>query len=390
MNKKMREILSKINSKKELAKSYMDGETKDVEKASTLLAEIDDLQKEYEVEEKLYAMEKEDNEPSEEDTKAKKEVSAKEAFGATVKSFVKKAIDLEEGSNPVHVTVSEDISAEIEKLIEVGEELGNEIEWKPKNTLSGKDRVKARGQYTGFGSVEEGGKIPKAGAPKYNTIDWKVTKYGGYMPVTSELLEDSDADIANDMIDWLANECRVTRNNLVKAVIDEKDAIDLKNLDGIKKAVNVDLGSAFKAISKIVTNDDGLNYLDTLKDQNGRYLLNPDPTNSAKLQLRCGTTIIPVTVYSNDTLASNDTKAPFIIGSLKEGIRGYRRKELSLLSSNVAVVGEGEDQLNAYEQDLTLVRGITRLDAQMRDEKAFINGYIDLSAVATTNEEITG
>ena len=383
MNKKMREILTKINSKKELAKSYMDGENKDVEKASALLAEIDELQKEFEVEEKLYAMEKEDNEPSEEETKAKKEVSSKEAFGASVKNFVRKAIDLEEGANPVHVTVSEDISAEIEKLIEVEEDLANEIEWKTKNTLSGKDRVKTRGQYQGFGAVEEGGKIKKTGAPKYNTIDWKVVKYGGYMPITNDLLEDSDADIANDMIDWLANECRVTRNNIVKAVIDEKEAVDLKDLDGIKKAVNVDLGSAFKAISKIITNDDGLNYLDTLKDQNGRYLLNPDPTDSAKLQLRCGTTVIPVTVYSKETIASDGTKAPFIIGSLKEAIRGYKRKELTLLSSNVATVGTGDEALNAFEEDLTLMRGITRLDAEMRDENAFVNGYIDLANVTS-------
>ena len=51
MNKKMRDILSKINSKKELAKSYMDGETKDVEKASAILDEIDALEKEYAIEE---------------------------------------------------------------------------------------------------------------------------------------------------------------------------------------------------------------------------------------------------------------------------------------------------------------------------------------------------
>lgn len=388
MNKKMREILNKINSKKELAKSYMDGETKDVEKASSILDEIDELEKEYKVEEKLYAMEKDTNEPSDEEMKNKKEVSTKSAFGASVKSFVKKAIDLEEGSSPVHVTVPEDVSKEIERLIEVQEDLSNEIEWKLKKTLAGRDRVKARSQYTGFGAIEEGGKIPKAGAPKFNNIDWAVKKYGGYIPATNELLEDSDEDIANDMIDWLANECRVTRNNLVLAVVKEKEATDLRNFDGIRKAVTVTLGSAFRNISKIITNDDGINYLDTLKDNNNRSLLNPDPTNSAKFTLRCGTVVIPVVSYSNETIPSDGTKAPFIIGALKEGIRGYKRKELTLLSSNVAVVGEGDDQLNAFEEDLTLIRGITRLDSQMRDEKAFVNGYIDLAT--TTNEEITG
>ena len=247
--------------------------------------------------------------------------------------------------------------------------------------------MKVRGDYKGFGAVEEGGKIPKTGAPKWTTIPWKIVKYGGYMPVTNELLEDSDADVEAEMVNWLANEGRVTRNNLILAVVKKKEAVDLENLDGIKKAVTVTLGSKFKDISKIITNDDGINYLDTLKDENGRYLLNQDPTDSAKFTLRCGTTVVPVKAYSNETIPSDGTKAPFIIGALKEAVRGYRRKDLSLMSSNTAVVGEGEDALNAFEEDLTLVRGLMRLDTEMRDEKALVNGYIDLSATANAQVE---
>lgn len=388
MNKKMRELLTKINTKKEEAKAYMEGENKDIEKANSILDEIDALEKEYKVEEKLYKMEKEDNTPTDEDIKSKKEVTVKSAFGADVKKFVSKALDLGTGAAGVRAVVPEDISSEIERLIEIEEDLSNEIEWKSKKTLSGKDRVKLRSTYQGFGSIEEGGKIPKTGAPKFGTIDWKITKYGGYIPATNEMLEDSDEDIANDMINWLASECRVTRNKLVKAIIDTQPQTDLKNLDGIKKVINVTLGSTFKNISKIITNDDGLNYLDTLKDNNGRPLLNPDPTNTAKLQLRCGTTIIPITTYSLETLPNDGNKVPFVIGSLKEGIRGYKRKELSLLSSNTATVGSGEETLNAFEEDLTLIRGITRLDAEMRDTKAFINGYIELAEVTELTENI--
>ena len=45
MNKKMREILTKINEKKELAKTYMEGEEKDIEKASAILDEIESLKR---------------------------------------------------------------------------------------------------------------------------------------------------------------------------------------------------------------------------------------------------------------------------------------------------------------------------------------------------------
>ena len=152
-------------------------------------------------------------------------------------------------------------------------------------------------------------------------------------------------------------------------------------MDGIKKAVTVTLGSAYKDTSIIVTNDDGLNYLDTLKDSTGRPLLNPDPTNNANLSLRCGTVVVPIKSYSNKTIPSDGTKAPFIIGDLKEAIKFFDRKQLSLMVSNTAVVGSGDDALNAYEDDLTLIRGIEREDAQMRDEDALVNGYIQLASV---------
>ena len=48
---------------------------------------------------------------------------------------------------------------------------------------------------------------------------------------------------------------------------------DLAGINDIKKALNVTLGQAFKGTSKIITNDDGLQYLDTLKDNDAKYLL---------------------------------------------------------------------------------------------------------------------
>ena len=85
---------------------------------------------------------------------------------------------------------------------------------------------------------------------------------------------------------------------------------------------------------------------------------------------------VPLKVFSNDTIPTKEGKIPFIIGDLKEGIKFYDRRQISLLASQVASVGTGDDALNAFEEDLTLIRGIEREDAQMRDEEAFVNGYI--------------
>lgn len=371
------------------AKGYMEGENKDIKKAKEILNEIETLKEEYEIEKAIFENEKETSKLSEEDTaevvknieknKEDEKENTTKAFAKAVKTMVNKTLN-EGVSESGGYTVPEEISTKVEKLRETKESLRDEITIKKVNRSSGQETYKTRGQATGFSSIEEGGKIPKAGAPKFSRMPWKVTKYGGYMPATNELIEDSDENIESIMTEWLADEGNATWNNLILAIIAKKEQVKLEGLDDIKKALNVTLGSMFKSTSKIITNDDGLQYLDTLKDNDGKYLLQPNPANPMQLRLCAGATTIPLKVYSNETIPTTNNKIPLIIGDLKEGIKGFDRKQLTLMASQVATVGTGEEALNAFEEDLTLIRGIERLDAEMRDEKAFVNGYIETVA----------
>lgn len=388
MNKRMREILAKIEAKQTLAKGYMEGENKDVEKAKAILDEIKTLKEEYEVEKELFESEKETNKLNEDEVKevaknidAKKEqeeekTNSTKAFAKAVRTMVNKTLN-EGATESGGYTVPEDISTKVEKLRETKESLMDLVTVKKVTTNKGQETFKKRSQVTGFGSIEEGGKIPKAGKPQFKRMPWAVTKYGGYMPVTNELLEDSDENIETFMTEWLADEGRVTRNKIILAVINQKDKIKLTGLDDIKKTLNVTLGSKFKSTSKIITNDDGLQYLDTLKDSDGKYILQPNPVDPMQMRLCAGSTTIPVKVYSNETIPTIESKIPMIIGDLKEAIKFFEKKGLELMASKTAVVGSGEDMLNAFEEDLTLLRGIEREDAEMRDDEAFVNGYIE-------------
>lgn len=387
MNKKMRELLTKIEEKTNQAKTLKEGENKDIDKAILLMDEAEELKKEYDLEKRIYEADKEDNEPSEEEieklNQKKEEKNSTKEFAKAVRNLVTKK-DLNETTGvDGGYTVAEEIVTKVEKLRENKESLIDLVSVKTVKGNSGQETYKKRGQITGFASIEEGGKIPKAGKIQFSRLKWKIAKYGGYLPVTNELIEDSDEDIEATITEWLADESRVTRNNVILAVIALKEKVEFNGLDDIKKALNVTLGSKFKSTSSIITNDDGLQYLDTLKDKNGRDLLQPDPTNSAILRLRAGASTVPVKVYSNDTILTTEGKLPFIIGDLKEGIKFFDRKQLSLKVSQTAVVGEGEDALNAFEEDLTLIRGIEREDAQLRDEQAFVNGYIKPTAEET-------
>lgn len=381
MNKKMRELLAKIESKQALAKGYTEGENKDLEKAKEILDEIDKLQEEYDIEKRLFENEKESTKLNEEDVaKIEKNIedkNEKEKKEDAVSKFAKEIRNIAKGMNegtPADggYTVPEDISSMVEKRREAKASLIDLVSVETVSTNKGSRTFKKRSQQKGFTKVGEGGKITSNSTPQFERIEYVISKYAGYLPITNELLEDSDTNIVNIIVEWLGDESRVTRNKIILDLIKKQSEKELNGLDDIKKVLNVTLGSAFKYTSVIVTNDDGLQYLDTLKDNDGKYLLQPNPANPMQMRLSAGATTVPVITVPNADLPTTTNKIPFIIGDLKEAIKFFDRKQLTINTSNVAAIGE----LNAFEEDLTLFRGIEREDCQFKDKDAFVNGYI--------------
>ena len=116
-----------------------------------------------------------------------------------------------------------------------------------------------------------------------------------------------------------------------------------------------------------------------MKDNEGKYLLQPNPAQPMQMVLCAGATRISVFVIPNadlpsDTETAGTRKIPMIIGDLKEGIKFFDRKQLTIMTSNIASAGD----LNAFEEDLTLFRAIEREDCKMKDPQAFVNGVITI------------
>ena len=272
-------------------------------------------------------------------------------------------------------TVPEDIQTKINQYKKAVFSLESLVDVETVKTSSGRRTFHKNAQAEVFKAVAEAGKIQGNNTPQFEILDYTIKKYAGYMPVTSELLADSDANITAVLTKWLAEEDIATKNAQILTAIATKAETDLKNLDGIKKAINVTLGAAYAGSVVIVTNDDGLNYLDTLVDKQGRYLLSPDVQNPMQMVLAVGARKIPIRVVPNAILATKTNKIPFIIGDLKEAVKIFDRAKLNIMTSNVAAVGT----LNAFEQDLTLFRGIERFDCKTKDADAFVNGYITVT-----------
>ena len=275
-------------------------------------------------------------------------------------------------------TVPEDIQTRINEYREAQASLISLVDVENVTTNKGQRTFKKRAQQTGFVKVAEGGKIGAGVTPQFERLSYEIEKYAGYFPVTNELLSDSDANIVGALTAWIGNESRITRNKLILTTLGTKEKTPIKTLDDIKKALNVTLGQAFKPTSRIVTNDDGLQWLDTLKNEKGEYLLQPSPADPMQLRLCAGATTIPVTVVPNADLPTATDKIPFIIGDLKEAVKFFDRNQISIMASDIASIGT----LNAYEMDMTLFRAIEREDCVLKDKEAFVYGEITVAAAA--------
>lgn len=291
-------------------------------------------------------------------------------------------------------TVPEAISTKINKLRDAKFSLRRLVSVRKVKTLSGEDTYRKRGRGNGFSSISEGGKIPKIEGPKYFRLPWKVEKYGGFMFATSELLSDTDADIVGEVTEWFAENARVTDNLIVLATLREKyerkedpESYEVvAGLDDLKRVINVKLGQTFAPTSAIVTNDDGLQWLDTLKDKEGNSLIKDVENDPLKKYISVGFRKVPLHVVPNSDLPTDAEKGvPVIVGDLKEACKILDRNVLSIKASDVAAVGEGDDAVNAFGEDLIVWRGLERLDCRIKDEAAYFMGHIKPSATSSAN-----
>lgn len=307
---------------------------------------------------------------------------AVKALGEAVRSnFAIKAVTQGSMMNTEHgidggYTVPEDIVARVFSLRDAEESLLSEVTVNTVTAKTGRRTMKKRSQHTGFATVAEAAKYPKLANPEFQTVEYAIEKRGGYLPATAEVYEYSDGDIARVVEEWMSAEARATANREILEQIATKDQVNLTGMDGILKGW-LGLGAAFRSTSKLITNDDGLAWLATLKGEDGSYLMSPNPVEPRQMQLAVGPYVLPVKVFDKLTMPSTGTKAPMILGDLKAGIAYWQKKALAIKPSDVAVAGD----LNAYEQDLILWRGSMWDDCTIWDTDAFVNGYIDTASV---------
>ena len=266
------------------------------------------------------------------------------------------------------LTVPKDIRTAVKELRRSEDALETLVNVERVSTLSGSRVIELHADQTPFDNVDEAAEFPEVSTPQFEKLDYKVKKKGGILKVTQELLSDSAENIIAYLKRWIAKKAKATRNFLIIAKIREitKDLeVAVDGLDDLKRIFNILLDPAIALSSCVVTNQDGYNWLDTLKDKDGKYIIQPDPTKPMSMLLFGK---YPVKKVGNKTLpsiaVSGGYKVPIVCGDLKEAITIFDRETLTIDISNTAG--------KLWETDQTGIKVRERLDIQSVDEEAII------------------
>lgn len=381
MPKELMELLDSIKAKKQEIRDLCAANK--IEEATAAKEELKELQAKLDL---LYDLEQEKHEDAAQKAKngtAKKLEDKKKknaiAFVNAVRAAAGKGSLSDEDKEILNamkegtdedggLTVPQDIRTSVRKLRRGEDALETLVNVEHVTTLSGSRVIEKHADQTPFDNVDEAAEFPEVSTPQFEKIDYKVKKKGGILKVTQELLDDSAENIIDYLKCWLAKKSKATRNFMVVAKVKEITSgkeIAVEGLDDLKKIFNIALDPAIALTSGVVTNQDGYNWLDTLKDGDGKYILQPDPVKPTDMLLfgkyrvkRVGNKTFP------STEAEGGYKVPFICGDLKEAVTIFDRETLDIDISNVAG--------DFWKTDQTGFKARERLDIKEVDTEAVV------------------
>lgn len=267
--------------------------------------------------------------------------------------------------------VPKDVQTEINELKRTLNPLDELVRIEKVATMSGERTYEKLSTMTAFPNVAELANIANLETPEFNRVEYKVQKYAGILPISSELLADTDQNLLNYVYRWLAKKDTITRNTEIAKLINTLTKKPITGIDGLKDVLNVDLDPAIALTSILLTNQDGYNYLDKLKDTQGHYLLQPNPLNPTEKMLSGKVVkVVSNKVLPTDTSGSSKN-APVIIGDLTEAITLFDREAITLLGTNIGG--------NAFVTDGYNIRGTLRFDTKIVDNEAAVFGQLKLA-----------
>ena len=189
-------------------------------------------------------------------------------------------------------------------------------------------------------------------------ISYNVGTYGEIIPVANELLEDIDIDLISVIGRRFVRKGINTENSKIIALLQTLTPKAGDSYDDIKTALNVSLDPAISATAVIITNQNGFDYLDQVKLDNGLPLLQPVLTDPTKKQLSGRI----IHVVKNERLSDVSGAHPFFVGDMAEFCKFFDREQVTVDLSTDA----------GFNMNAAMLRAIERFDVQKADVKAMV------------------
>ena len=387
MNKEIIELLDSIKNKKQEVQNFVN-ENK-LEEAKKSKEELIQLQNKLDI---LYDLEKDCTNELEDASKSvnlTEKIDVSDAFfngisclavGRDVSDEVKGVINnLRVENQSMKLTgdegiiVPQDVSTKIKKLRREFKAFENYVNVQKVNDVKGSRVIEKNADSVPFDVVDEEALFPTAQKPEFIKIAYEIKKMGGILELTKEFVRSADTSFKGYLQSWIAKKGVATRNKFILKAIDDKKSssiVPVTGLDDFKKIVNITLDPAIAQNAKIFTNQSGFQWLDTLKDADGRYILQQDVTQKTDGILFGKYTVV---VFSNSVLPNNTNKVPFYIGDLKEAVTIFDFETLSVETSS-----EASDY---FKNDKVGIKVRERMDVQIIDEHAVVKAELDASSL---------
>lgn len=282
------------------------------------------------------------------------------------------------GNGGFGLTIPQDIQTAIHALIRSFATLQNYVNVEHVATNRGSRVYENENDIKPMVKMDEGAAIPGADVAKLHIIKYLISDYGALYTLTNDLLNDTAENLLSYLTTQIAKKDALTRN---LAIIDVMNKAPKKptitKFDDIKDLSNNTLDPLIENTSIFLTNQSGYNVLSKVKDAEGRYLIQPDPTQPDRYLLD-GKLVVRV---ADKWLQDINGSHPLYFGDFKQAITLFDRQDMQILATNI---GGGAYETNTYK-----VRVIDRFDVQATDTGAMAVGSFKKVAnqQATTPED---
>lgn len=224
---------------------------------------------------------------------------------------------------------------------------------------------------TGLVSFTDGDEVDSSVLPTFTQKTFTIGWYGAIIPISQILTGAEQAGLMQFIDHWFVRRAIITENTAIfaalKAGYNSGTPKALADEEALRTSINTDLDPAYvkSANMVVVTNQDGFNYLDTLTDDSGKYILQPSITDPSQKTYKG----YPVVVFSNTQLPNIDTtKMPFIYGDTKDGVTFISYEDYFFDTDNGKGLGFTKNQV--------LLKVIEGFDVMKTNGSAYIYGTI--------------